>query len=173
MYMDRVSSLGLFGENNANHVLINEYKAGQGISPHHDGPLYYPVVTTINLGSYGVLDFYRPIADSSKESSGDSSFKNRYLGSVLLQPRSLNVVADQLYTYYMHGIEPRGVDYIGDAEVSSLKDGEQYAVIKNWKNCELGSVNSADYTRSTRISVTIRYVPNVSKLDMSFLLRKV
>lgn len=31
--------------------------------PHHDGPLYYPAVSTINLGSYGVLDFYKPVQD--------------------------------------------------------------------------------------------------------------
>lgn len=29
--MDRVSDLGVFGPNRANHVLINEYEPGQGI----------------------------------------------------------------------------------------------------------------------------------------------
>lgn len=29
--------------------------------PHHDGPLYHPVVTTISLGSHTLLDFYRPV----------------------------------------------------------------------------------------------------------------
>ncbi|TGZ64718.1 hypothetical protein CRM22_006236 [Opisthorchis felineus] len=63
-FVDRVSALGVFGSNCANHVLVNEYKPGQGISPHHDGPLYFPVVATLNLGSYGILDFYRPLDDN-------------------------------------------------------------------------------------------------------------
>lgn len=29
--MDRISDLGVFGPNRANHALINEYKPGQGI----------------------------------------------------------------------------------------------------------------------------------------------
>uniref|UniRef100_A0A5K3F6J5 Fe2OG dioxygenase domain-containing protein n=1 Tax=Mesocestoides corti TaxID=53468 RepID=A0A5K3F6J5_MESCO len=64
--MDRVTNLGVFGPNRANHVLINEYKPGQGIMPHHDGPLYYPVVTTVNLGGHSVLDFYRPVANGAE-----------------------------------------------------------------------------------------------------------
>lgn len=28
--------------------------------PHVDGPLYYPTVSTISLGSHTMLDFYEP-----------------------------------------------------------------------------------------------------------------
>ena len=32
--------------------------------PHEDGPLYYPTVSTISLGSHTLLDFYSPITDT-------------------------------------------------------------------------------------------------------------
>uniref|UniRef100_A0A8C4N9A9 AlkB homolog 6 n=1 Tax=Eptatretus burgeri TaxID=7764 RepID=A0A8C4N9A9_EPTBU len=57
-YTKSLSAFGLFGGKSANHVLINEYKPGQGIMPHGDGPLYYPTVATMSLGSHTVLDFY-------------------------------------------------------------------------------------------------------------------
>ena len=49
----------------ANHVLLNEYEAGQGIMPHVDGPLFYPTITTVSLGSHTVLDFYNPMQGQS------------------------------------------------------------------------------------------------------------
>merc|ERR1711971_979191 len=39
-HIDKVHQLGIFGDENTtkpNHVLINEYEPGQGISPHLDG----------------------------------------------------------------------------------------------------------------------------------------
>ncbi|CAN0496491.1 unnamed protein product, partial [Discosporangium mesarthrocarpum] len=33
-----------------NHVLLNEYSGGQGISPHKDGPLYDGRVAILSLG---------------------------------------------------------------------------------------------------------------------------
>ena len=62
--MDRISALGCFGEVRPNHVLVNEYLAGQGIMPHTDGPLFTPVITTITLGSHALLDLYTPRDDS-------------------------------------------------------------------------------------------------------------
>ena len=38
-----------------NHVLVNEYKPGDGIMPHTDGPAYVPIVATITTG--GAQDF--------------------------------------------------------------------------------------------------------------------
>ncbi|XP_061452741.1 alpha-ketoglutarate-dependent dioxygenase alkB homolog 6 isoform X3 [Rhineura floridana] len=61
-YADKVSSLEVFGGKLANHILVNEYRAGEGIMPHEDGPLYFPTVTTINLGSHALLDFYHPVS---------------------------------------------------------------------------------------------------------------
>ncbi|KAA3672330.1 uncharacterized protein DEA37_0007373 [Paragonimus westermani] len=53
--------------------------------PHHDGPLYYPVVATINLGSYGVLDFYKPIKDIMNSAVDDQN-TNEVVCKVLLFP---------------------------------------------------------------------------------------
>ncbi|KAG8143648.1 hypothetical protein E2320_000842, partial [Naja naja] len=74
-YVDRVSSLGVFGGKAANHVLVNEYQPGQGIMPHEDGPLYYPTVTTINLGSHTLLDFYHPVTGEAPPESQEVSLK--------------------------------------------------------------------------------------------------
>lgn len=61
-YVDKVTSLGLFDDHHMpNHVLINEYKPGQGIMPHLDGPLYHSIIATISIGSSTSLDFYHPI----------------------------------------------------------------------------------------------------------------
>ncbi|KAF6773332.1 hypothetical protein AHF37_07062 [Paragonimus kellicotti] len=184
-YMDRVSNLGAFGGHKANHALINEYEPGQGITPHHDGPLYYPVVATINLGSYGVLDFYRPIKDVMNSAAGDQStnenlaqltpYDSRYIGSALLQPRSLNLVAGELYTHYMHGIDFYRSDRIylpGMQEVQAQPDDHRACVV-NWNNCGLeGDPPSDALFRGTRISITIRYVPKISKLNVGLLLNK-
>ncbi|XP_010630181.1 alpha-ketoglutarate-dependent dioxygenase alkB homolog 6 isoform X4 [Fukomys damarensis] len=59
-YVDKVSDLSLFGGLPANHVLVNQYLPGEGIMPHEDGPLYYPTVGTISLGSHTMLDLYKP-----------------------------------------------------------------------------------------------------------------
>ena len=87
----------MFEGQHPNHVLINEYSAGQGImvvehfsvekkkcnqtymefsliQPHEDGPLYSPVVTTVSLGSHTLLDFYHPV-DMSKVSYLQSSLR--------------------------------------------------------------------------------------------------
>uniref|UniRef100_A0A1X7T6H6 Uncharacterized protein n=1 Tax=Amphimedon queenslandica TaxID=400682 RepID=A0A1X7T6H6_AMPQE len=37
--------------------------------PHEDGPLYYPVVTTVSLGSHTLLDFYSQISDNTENSN--------------------------------------------------------------------------------------------------------
>ena len=59
LQMDNISSLGVFGKNRrANHVLVNEYLAGQGIMAHVDGPLFYPTITTLNVGGHILLNLY-------------------------------------------------------------------------------------------------------------------
>lgn len=44
------------------------------VQPHTDGPLYHPVVTTINLGSHTMLDFYRPITHAASPQCPNSDF---------------------------------------------------------------------------------------------------
>ena len=43
------------------------------VQPHTDGPLYYPTVSTISLGSHTLLDFYTPIQDGSSQAEDASS----------------------------------------------------------------------------------------------------
>jgi alkylated DNA repair protein alkB family protein 6 len=43
-----------FGNVKPNHVLLNEYLPGQGISPHLDGDLFYPTIATVSLGNYKI-----------------------------------------------------------------------------------------------------------------------
>ena len=48
-----------------NHVLVNEYRAGEGIMPHQDGPLYTPAVAIASLGCGATMRFtpHRGVAD--------------------------------------------------------------------------------------------------------------
>merc|ERR1719367_1449454 len=41
-----------------NSVRINGYRPGQGIFPHCDGPVYYPKVAILSLGSPCIFSFY-------------------------------------------------------------------------------------------------------------------
>nr|CAH8842696.1 unnamed protein product [Trichobilharzia regenti] len=184
VYVNRVSALNLFHENKANHALVNEYECGQGILPHHDGPLYYPVVATINLNSYGVLDFYTPLDRDTDQMEQSTLLEDRYIGSVYLERCSLNIVSEELYTHYMHGIAQRETDLLIQWEsnsMSSVKTVDNTAVIHNWSASNLNVIDDDDdgdsqsqllRQRGKRVSVTIRYVPNVSKLSVKDLLFK-
>lgn len=57
----RLQSLGIWDTSPhgaPNHVLINEYRPGEGIMAHEDGGAYYPTVATVSLGAPIVLDIY-------------------------------------------------------------------------------------------------------------------
>lgn len=45
-----------FGLVRPNHILLNEYLPGQGISPHLDGDLFYPTIATVSLGTFPALE---------------------------------------------------------------------------------------------------------------------
>lgn len=156
-YVSLLNNLNLFGDKKANHVLVNEYLPGQGIMPHTDGPLFHPVITTISLGSHTVLNFYDRL-DSDEVDAEDSqlsSVKQRQKKlSVLLEPRSLLVVKDDLYHKHLHSID-------------ELKSDEISELIVNPGHRQLGEVMH----RQTRISLTIRHVPRTSKVPI-FLSRK-
>ncbi|XP_053577589.1 alpha-ketoglutarate-dependent dioxygenase alkB homolog 6 isoform X2 [Bombina bombina] len=152
-YTEKVSSLGVFGDHSANHVLVNEYRPGEGIMPHEDGPLYYPTVTTISLGSHILLDFYLPL---SKETVPDQeqvplSEEQRHIFSLLLEPRSLLVLREDLYTNHLHGIRPVTHDTLT-------------ATVVNLNQCAAQVGDTLQ--RDTRVSLTIRYVPKVLKTSL-------
>lgn len=82
---DKVSSFSRIFGGNANHILVNSYLPGQGIHPHEDGPLYYPAVAILSLGSTATLRFWLKNQDTMAESSlgfsketGLSGTKNTY-----------------------------------------------------------------------------------------------
>ncbi|WAR19213.1 ALKB6-like protein [Mya arenaria] len=158
---EKISRLGVFEDKVPNHVLVNEYEAGQGIMPHVDGPLYFPTVSTISLGSHTLLDFYKPIQEHSESENMNvnsetiaTAFEDRYVSSILLQPRSLILVRDDMYTRYLHGIAERTDDIINTS-------------VANLDKCV--GVNVGDkITRTTRVSLTIRYVPKTIKAKLLF-----
>ncbi|XP_078671529.1 putative RNA/DNA demethylase ALKBH6 isoform X1 [Branchiostoma floridae x Branchiostoma belcheri] len=159
MCADRIQALGVFGDNKPNHVLVNEYQQGQGIMPHEDGPLFYPTVTTVNLGSHTLLDFYKPLppggegdAGSQEQTDQASSEDQRYCMSLLLQPRSLLVLQEDLYHRFLHGIAERATDDVTDT-------------VANLTSC--GGVAVGDtLTRDTRVSLTVRHVPKTLKVQL-------
>lgn len=152
---EKIAALGVFEDKVPNHVLVNEYLSGQGIMPHEDGPLYYPTVSTISLGSHTLLDFYCPLVadeDKTETEKSTTSFNDRYLCSVLLQPRSLILVQDEMYKTYLHGIAESKADIITESVVNI---------------CKCNSVKIGDkLERSTRVSLTIRYVPKILKAKL-------
>ena len=133
----------------ANHVLLNEYQPGQGIMPHLDGPLFYPTISTISLGSSTLLNFYREASEDDAESL---QFADRLVTSLFVQPRSLLVLKDEMYAKYLHGIEETDQDVISD-KICNLHDP---------------SVIGQAFPRSTRISLTIRHVPKTTKMKFKF-----
>eukprot|EP01064_Diplonema_japonicum_P022004 TRINITY_DN31618_c0_g1_i1.p1 TRINITY_DN31618_c0_g1~~TRINITY_DN31618_c0_g1_i1.p1 ORF type:complete len:256 (+),score=42.33 TRINITY_DN31618_c0_g1_i1:41-769(+) len=83
-----------WGAASCNHVLINKYPPGGGILPHTDGPAYVPCTVTLSLLQPA---FFRL---APRMGCQGSSF------SVLLQPRTLVVFSDDIYSQHTHEILP-------------------------------------------------------------------
>ncbi|CAN9497963.1 unnamed protein product [Ophioblennius macclurei] len=148
-HCEKISSLGAFCGKSANHILVNEYKQGEGIMPHEDGSLYHPTVTTISLGSHTLLDFYTPV--STSEGDVPQTEENRYLFSLLVRPRSLLILQDDMYQRLLHGIQGCEQDTLTD-KVVNLSAAK--------------AVSGNTLTRGTRVSLTIRHVPKVMKAKL-------
>lgn len=151
-YCDRISSLNAFSGKMANHVLVNEYKPGEGIMPHVDGPLYHPTITTISMGSHTLLDFYKPLS-STQGPGAPQTEESRYQFSLLVRPRSLLVLQDHMYQTLLHGIQLCHQDTLTD-KVLNLPSAAGAAVVGD------------TLTRGTRVSLTIRHVPKVIKTKL-------
>ena len=135
-----------------NHVLVNEYKPGQGIFPHEDGDAYYPIVATVSLASTLVLDIYEKRGPERIEGDGVPKWR------ILQEPRSLLITTGGLYRDYLHGIAEKEIDE------SITQEG-----ICNWDllgNSALfeGGTNQ----RMTRVSLTFRDVLKVKELGKGF-----
>lgn len=148
-YCEKISSLGAFSGKTANHVLLNEYKQGEGIMPHEDGSLYHPTVTTVSLGSHTLLDFYRPV--SGQDGGAPQTEENRYLFSLLVRPRSLLILQDEMYQSLLHGIQGQDRDLLTERVVNVSAAGAQ---------------PGETLTRGTRVSLTVRHVPKVMKTKL-------
>ncbi|XP_077087278.1 putative RNA/DNA demethylase ALKBH6 [Siphateles boraxobius] len=149
-YTDKISALGAFAGKAANHVLVNEYKPGEGIMPHVDGPLYHPTVTTISLGSHTVLDFYKPVVCET-QSEVPQTEKSRYILSLLVQRKSLLILQDDMYKFYLHGIQGVSEDILSEHVVNISST-----------SAHVGNT----LPRSTRVSLTIRHVPKVVRTNL-------
>ncbi|CAH1802973.1 unnamed protein product, partial [Owenia fusiformis] len=153
-YAGKLANLGIFQEHTPNHVLVNEYQPGQGIMPHEDGPLFYPTVATISLGSHTILDFYhhrQDVEDNSTAPQLGNQSKDRLFTSLLLEPRSLVIIQDDMYKKHLHGINETTVDDITDN-------------IANLEQCKAEVGNRLE--RTTRVSLTIRYFAKVLKAKL-------
>lgn len=82
--------------------------------------------------------------------SSSADLQERYLTSLLLEPRSLVVVTRDMYLTYLHGIAERSEDVISKH-------------ICNLPNTQSQHEMGTSLQRKTRISLTIRHVPKVSK----------
>jgi hypothetical protein len=83
-----------------------------------------------------------------------TSFDSRQFASLLLQPRSLVLVKDDMYKIHLHGIKEVTHDVITD-KVANVDAAEGVSV---------GDV----LERKTRVSLTIRYVPKILKSKLIF-----
>ncbi|KAL5498184.1 hypothetical protein ACEPAH_2314 [Sanghuangporus vaninii] len=203
----RLRATGAFSKSKhgaPNHVIVNEYLPLQGIMPHEDGPSYHPVVATISLGSHTVFHYYRyktnstsdaprmsdlpsdhgqsndvgPIQSSSPAGYGRVIDMSLPVLSLLLEPRSLVITTQQLYTNHLHGIDPLSEDVFLPASSLSCSDsvlavqdsvgnhaqaGVRVAnstMIKDPKLREIVT-NGGKLKRGTRISLTCRDIENV------------
>jgi alkylated DNA repair protein alkB family protein 6 len=182
-YCTKLANYNIFESFVPNHVLITEYEAGQGLTyyllllsffhsiyakltfmfiagimPHEDGPLYYPTVSTISLGSHTLLDFYKKpsVDEHEKENNRPCVF------SLYLEPRSLVVLQQDMYATYLHGIKELNDDLIDSKFIWNFShlDPSTLSALVEAKSAK----------RTTRISMTIRYVPKAIKLNLNSLL---
>lgn len=129
-----------------NHVLINEYKPGEGIMPHEDGPAYSPITATISLGGHTVLEIFKKNKHGERESTP--------AWRILQEPRSLLVTTGDMYVNTLHGISEVDTDVDLNAES-----------IVNWSLLgDRSAYETGKAERQTRISLTLRDVIKVAKL---------
>ncbi|KAF2837747.1 hypothetical protein M501DRAFT_1006317 [Patellaria atrata CBS 101060] len=163
----RFEELGVF--NNSphrapNHVLINEYKPGEGIMPHEDGSAYAPVVATITLDAYGVLDIYSKGVARSENAREDKSPSSRIqITRIFQEPGSLLVTIGSSYRDLLHGISAVNFDEtLGPSTVANwemLSEETRRTIEEGVGRLE----------RGTRISLTYRDVIKVSEIGRKIL----
>ncbi len=91
---------------------------------------------------------------SSLLQDGDASLESRYLLSLLLEPNSLLILQDNMYTKYLHGIA------LAREEDTITKE------IANHRHLGTPVAMGDVLRRGTRVSLTIRHVPKTLKLKL-------
>ncbi|KAN0039136.1 hypothetical protein ACTA71_001330 [Dictyostelium dimigraforme] len=134
---EKIHNSSIFPTSNGkpNHVLLNEYNVNEGIMPHKDGPLFFPMVCILSLNSTCLMDFYK-------------NLKEEPFQKIFLRPRSLLIFTEDAYKNYFHGIKESYSDIITEDVINKSLDGI--------------SLNK-EFDRSIRVSLTIRIVPNTIK----------
>lgn len=172
----RLKALGIFSNTlhkEPNHVLINEYKRGEGIMPHEDGAAYAGIVATVSLGASICLELTEksetmqtdepskptmkgdvPIESETSDARVPSSGSCYPLPARILQePRSLLITTSSAYQDLLHGIASVETD-----------ENLNAATVANWSL--LGSLEiferDGKNERGTRVSLTYRDVLKVS-----------
>ncbi|KAJ6463564.1 hypothetical protein C8R45DRAFT_523268 [Mycena sanguinolenta] len=152
-----------------NHIIMNEYLPGQGIMPHEDGPAYFPVVATISLGSHCVFHYhqYKPDAEGG---AGGRGIDTTPILSILLEPRSVVISAQALYTSHLHAIREIEEDTITAGNATTPPMLTDLGVpIANWDRVAAADViavmaEGGVLKRTTRYSLTCRDVEKVAQL---------
>lgn len=105
------------------------------------------------LPSYHYIDCNLHLISRIQDESTDShdSVNARHVMSLLLEPRSLLILTEDLYKNYLHGIGEKKHDSIGN-------------MIQNLDFCQAKFGQTIE--RSTRISLTIRHVPKTLKVKL-------
>lgn len=156
---------GMFQEININEHSSTYYTLFS-LQPHEDGPVYYPTVATITLGSHAVLDFY-PHPDPSLASTLQLGSQPQPVFSIYLAPRSLFVQCDELYKTYLHGIAELKEDDFGDAELWGRLINKWAVELGEGDHSNEGSQGTKGggrvRRRETRVSLTYRRVERVLK----------
>lgn len=101
---EQLQTSGIFNSE-LNQVIINEYMAGQGISPHIDCiPCFGDTICSLSLGSECVIDFIK-----------DEKIP------ILLERRSLISITDEARFLWKHGIAGRLTDSFQGRKISRTR----------------------------------------------------
>lgn len=140
---DELVQRGIFPEKAPpNHVLLNEYMPGQGITAHKDGPLYASRVAVLSLGSHTTFQFLRAAGGATDEKT-----------SLLLPPRGMLVFAGaEAYTQHLHTVPPLKEDDLLLPGLVRL-DGTQAA---RADSAEAAGQQQRFLPRQRRLSLTLR-----------------
>jgi alkylated DNA repair protein alkB family protein 6 len=134
-----------------NSVRINGYRPGQGIYPHCDGPVYYPKVAILSLGTPCIFDFHpKSGTEDCMKWDQQHNVPGGHVGgeplvSVLLEPRSLLIFGEDAFWHHRHGLEATATDTVTSKVANLHLLGGRYKV-----------GDTIDRTR--RVSLTMRHL---------------